>query len=49
MKGDLIPPDANQGAGLVDHTLTDGDEFAQDALSLPSGSITRHRVKRFKH
>ena len=40
--------DANQGAGLVDHTLADGDEFAQDPLSLPSGPITRHRAKRFK-
>ena len=34
-------PDANQGAGLVDHTLADGDEFAQDPLSLSSGPITR--------
>ena len=26
----------------------DGDEFAQDPLSLPSGPITRLRAKRFK-
>ena len=40
-------PDANHGAGLVDHTLADGDEFEQDALSLPSDPITRLRAKHF--
>uniref|UniRef100_A0A6N2LM18 Reverse transcriptase domain-containing protein n=1 Tax=Salix viminalis TaxID=40686 RepID=A0A6N2LM18_SALVM len=40
--------DANQGAGYVDHTLGNASEFAQDPLSLPSGSITRLRAKRFK-
>ena len=40
--------EANQGAGLVDHTLEDGAEFAQDPLSLPSGPIIRLRAKHFK-
>ena len=40
--------DVNQGAGLVDHTLADEDEFVQDPLSLPNGPITRLRAKRFK-
>jgi hypothetical protein len=40
--------DANQGAGHADHTRGNGVEVAQDHLSLPSGPITRLRVKRFK-
>jgi hypothetical protein len=40
--------DANQGAGHVDHTRGNGAEFAQHPLSLPSGPITRLRVKGFK-
>uniref|UniRef100_A0A2N9GIU8 Uncharacterized protein n=1 Tax=Fagus sylvatica TaxID=28930 RepID=A0A2N9GIU8_FAGSY len=40
--------DANQGAGHVNHTLGNGAEFAKEPLSLPSGPLTRLRVKRFK-
>jgi hypothetical protein len=40
--------DANQGAGHANHTRGNGAKFAQDPLSLLSGSITRLKAKRFK-